>query len=203
MTRRVVFLPGALGAAEFWHPAGALLPDAWEKVYMHWPGAGSQAPDPSVRSLDDLMQLVARELETPSDLVAQSMGGVVAVRVALKHPETIRRLVLVATSGGVDVAGLGGAEWRDNYRRNNPAAEDWITQDRTDHTREIQDITAPTLLLWGDNDPISPVAVGKHLQSLLPHARLRVVSGGTHSLALDHAFETAEAITEHLSAGLD
>ena len=199
MTQRVLFLPGALGAAEFWHPVGALLPQAWEKVYLRWPGAGSQAPDPNVRSLDDLVRLVERESKRPSDLVAQSMGGVVAVRVALKHPEMVRRLVLVATSGGVDVAGLGGAEWRDNYRRNNRGAEDWITRDRTDHTHEIQGITAPTLLLWGDDDPISPVAVGEHLQSLLPNARLRVIPGGTHSLAVERAEATAALITTHLA----
>lgn len=166
--RRVLFLPGALGAAEFWCPLGRLLPAAWEKVYLRWPGLGSEAPDRNVRSVDDLVRLVEQELETPSDLVAQSMAGVVAVRVTLRHPEMIRRLVLVATSGGVDVSGLGGAEWRDNYRRNNPHAEDWITRDRTDHTHEIAHIAAPSLLLWGDSDPISPVAVGVHLQSLLP-----------------------------------
>jgi hypothetical protein len=34
----VMFLPGALGAAEFWHPVGNLLPNEWKKVYLAWPG---------------------------------------------------------------------------------------------------------------------------------------------------------------------
>jgi pimeloyl-ACP methyl ester carboxylesterase len=55
------------------------------------------------------------------------------------------------------------------------------------------------LLLWGDNDPLSPIAVGEHLASLLPHATLRVVVGGTHSLAVDHAEEVANHISEHLA----
>src|SRR5438552_2725187 len=138
---RVLFLPGALGTAEFWRPVGELLPDAWEKVYLSWPGLGSQKPDRSVGSVDDLVRLVERELNEASDLVAQSMGGVVAVRVALLHPEKVRRLVLVATSGGVDVTDLGGAEWRDDYRRNYPGAADWITRDRPDHERELGAIT--------------------------------------------------------------
>lgn len=176
MTPRVLFLPGARGAAAFWHPVGERLPGGWAKRYLSWPGLGSEPPDPAVRGLDDLVGLVEQELAPCTDLVAQSMGGVVAVRVALKHPETIGRLVLVATSGGVDVAGVGGADWRGGYRRANPTASTWITEDVSDHTREIPSIGAPTLLLWGDAGLISPVAVGERLASLLPKAELRIVA---------------------------
>jgi pimeloyl-ACP methyl ester carboxylesterase len=199
MMQRVLFLPGALGAAEFWRPVGELLPDSWEKVYLSWPGLGSQRPDRLVKGFDDLVRLVERELNGASDLVAQSLGGVVAVRVALRHPEKVRRLVLVATSGGVDVAGLGGAEWRDDYRRNHPGAADWIMRDRPDHAGELGAIRAPTLLLWGDSDPISPVAVGEHPRSLLPNARLQVLVGGTHSFAADRPEDVAPVIAAHLS----
>jgi pimeloyl-ACP methyl ester carboxylesterase len=126
------------------------------------------------------------------------MGGVVAVRAALKHPDTVQRLVLVATSGGVDVARLGGSDWRESYEAEHPAAARWITRERPDHTDEIPSITAPTLLLWGDNDAISPVGVGEHLASLLPNVRLRVIAGGTHSLAVDRAGEVAAQIRAHL-----
>lgn len=198
MTHRVVFLPGARGTAAFWRPVGQLLPAGWQKVYLRWPGVGSEPPEPHIRSLDDLVGLVETQLDGRSDLVAQSMGGVVAVRAALRNPEKIGRLVLVATSGGVDVQQLGGAEWRDNYRRNNPCAPDWITRERTDHSADIPRITAPTLLLWGDADPISPVAVGELLQTLLPNASLHIVAGGTHDLAVTHASEAAAAIQTHL-----
>jgi len=199
VTQRVVFLPGALGAAEFWHPVGALLPPAWEKVYLSWPGAGDQTPAPDVRSFDDLVRLVENTLRAPTDLVAQSLGGVVAVRVASRNPEIVRRLVLVATSGGLDVVGLGGSEWRDDYRRTYPHAADWLTRERADHTPELTRIAAPTLLLWGDSDPISPVAVGEHLRSLLPDGRLQVIAGGTHDLAVQRAGAVAEAIASHLA----
>ncbi|MCW2975681.1 MAG: alpha/beta hydrolase fold protein, partial [Actinomycetia bacterium] len=109
---KVIFLPGAVGAADFWRPVGALLPAAWEKTYLAWPGLGAEPPDPGVHGFDDLVRLVEAELTEPSTLVAQSMGGIVAVRVALRHPGKVRRLVLVATSGGVDVELLGGADWR-------------------------------------------------------------------------------------------
>jgi pimeloyl-ACP methyl ester carboxylesterase len=197
--RNVIFLPGALGAAAFWRPVGDLLPAAWKKVYLAWPGLGAESPDRDVRGFDDLVRLVEAELTDESALVAQSMGGIVAVRVALRNPDKVRRLVLVATSGGVDVARLGGTDWRTDYKANHPEAAPWITDDRPDDTDEIPTITASTLLLWGDSDPISPVAVGEHLASLLPNATLSVIAGGTHSLAVDHARDVASRIGEHLA----
>jgi pimeloyl-ACP methyl ester carboxylesterase len=197
--QKVIFLPGASGAARFWHPVGDLLPAEWTKVYLAWPGLGTERPDRTIQGFDDLVRLVERELSDQSALVAQSMGGIVAVRVASLHPDKVQRLVLAATSGGVDVAGLGGADWRADYKANYPAAASWITEDRPDHTDTIPTITARTLLLWGDSDPISPVSVGAHLASLLPNAMLKVIAGGTHSLATDRAREVATQIREHLA----
>jgi pimeloyl-ACP methyl ester carboxylesterase len=197
--RKVIFLPGAAGAASFWHAVSDLLPTDWQKVCLAWPGLGAESSDPTVRGFDDLVRLVEAELRDETSLVAQSMGGIVAMRVALRHPDKVRRLVLVATSGGVDVTGLGGADWRTAYKADHPAAASWITDDRPDHAVEIATITIPTLLLWGDSDRISPIAVGEHLLSLLPNATLRVVAGGTHSLAVDRAQEAAAQIEAHIA----
>jgi pimeloyl-ACP methyl ester carboxylesterase len=96
----IIFLPGAGGAAEFWHPLGELLPPEWEKSYLAWPGLGNQPHDPMVNSFDDLFVLAARNIRGPSVIVAQSMGGVIGVRLALAYPENVTHLILVATSGG-------------------------------------------------------------------------------------------------------
>jgi len=197
---RLVFLPGAGGDPTFWHAAGALLPAAWPKTFLGWPGLGDQKHDPGVRGLDDLVRLAGAALDGPSAVIAQSMGGIVAVRLALARAERVTHLVLVATSGGVDVARLGAADWRADYRRLYPNAAPWILDVRPDHTAEIARIATPTLLIWGDRDPISPVAVGAHLASLLPRARLAVVPGGTHALAMEHAATVAALIRDHLEA---
>jgi hypothetical protein len=63
--RKLIFLPGALGAAAFWHPVGARLPAEWQKVYLAWPGLGAQRPDPDVRGFDDLVRRVEAELTEP------------------------------------------------------------------------------------------------------------------------------------------
>lgn len=195
---KVLFLPGAGGSADFWKPVGSRLPSDWPKHFFGWPGLGHQPHDSTITSLDDLVQLVVREMEAPVDLVAQSMGGVIAAHIALARPSFVRRLVLCVTSGGVDMAGLGAADWRADYRRSFPQAADWITVARASPSLPVERIEAPTLLIWGDADPISPLAVGRHLEGRLPNAHLEVVAGGGHDLAETYPDHVATLIARHL-----
>jgi pimeloyl-ACP methyl ester carboxylesterase len=96
---------------------------------------------------------------------------------------------------------LGAHDWRPAYRQEYPNAAAWIYEQRVAAPLPVERITAPTLLLWGDNDPISPLAVGEHLAQRLPSARLHVVKGGGHSLAETHADEVAPLIERHLAEG--
>jgi len=200
MTRpRILFLPGAGGSPHFWKPVAEALPTAWPKEHFGWPGMGAQPHDPVIRGLDDLKRLVTARMDEPVDLVAQSMGGVIAARIALEHPALVRRLVLCVTSGGVDMAGLGASDWRADYRRSFPEAASWITDGSATPPLPVEKITAPTLLIWGDKDPISPVAVGRHLAERLPNAHLEIVPGGDHDVASTHADLVARLIAKHLS----
>jgi pimeloyl-ACP methyl ester carboxylesterase len=194
----ILFLPGAAGAAEFWHPLGALLPSDWEKTYLSWPGLGNQPHDPAVNNFDDLVALAAKKVRKPTAIVAQSMGGIVGVRLALQHPKEITHLVLVATSGGIDVSNLGGEDWRDAYLKNFPNSQTWIATDKPDHATDISKIACPTLLIWGDRDPISPVSAGKRLSELIRHSALRIIEDGDHDLGRERADEVAPLIVAHL-----
>ncbi|MEA2297547.1 MAG: hypothetical protein QOF77_483 [Solirubrobacteraceae bacterium] len=195
---RVCFLPGAAGAAEFWRPVGERLPGDWSKAYHHWPGLGAQAPDPDVRGFEDLVRRVAGALAPNGDLVAQSLGGIVAVGVAARHPHKVRRLVLAATSGGIDLTAHGARDWRADYRRDFPAAAPWILDRAPDLTGDLARLPVPTMLLWGEDDEVSPVAVGERLAALLPRAALHVIPGGTHDFARERPGLVARLIAAHL-----
>jgi pimeloyl-ACP methyl ester carboxylesterase len=197
-TPKVAFFPGASGAGEFWRSAADRLPEDWETYLLSWPGAGAQPHDPSIRGYQDLVGLAAAAIENQSDVVAQSMGGVVAIGLAVAHPQKIRRLVLVATSGGIATHSLGAQDWRRAYQDEFPDAAPWIIQQNIDYTQAIATITAPTCLIWGDADSISPLAVGQQLHERLPSSTLHVLSGGTHNLGRDRPGEVATLIIDHL-----
>lgn len=195
---KILFLPGASGNASFWRPVAARA--GLDGRFFAWPGLGDEPAKPGIEGLDDLAALVADEINAPVDIVAQSMGGVIAIKLALSRPEMVRRLVLTATSGGVPVAELGGSDWRPDYFGAFPRAARWIADPVDDLSSRIPSIEAPTLLLWGDADPISPVAVGEKLSTLLPNTHLCVVPGADHDLALTHIDVVAGAVRRHLTA---
>lgn len=199
----MLLLPGASGAGAFWQPVAERLPASWETLAFDWPGLGVVPRDPRVQTFDDLTDLVLDQLDAgPADLVAQSMGGLIAMRAALARPASVRRLVLVATSGGVDLTPFDVADWRTEYVAEFPDAAPYATeQPAEDLSPRLGSVTAPTLLLWAEGDAISPPAVGRYLASQLTHAapRLVIFKYAEHQFARDHADEVAPLIQAHLA----
>jgi pimeloyl-ACP methyl ester carboxylesterase len=64
---------------------------------------------------------------------------------------------------------------------------------------QIPKIDIPTLLIWGEQDPWIPPAIGRRLEKALPHSRLRVIPHCGHAPQEELPTETARLITEWLS----
>jgi len=176
------------------------LADLGRGHVLGYPGFGDRPVDLGIKSLNDLFGWLLQQLPVePSHVIAQSMGGVLAVRLVLERPELVSRLVLVATSGGVDVARLGGADWRHDYRASMPEAPSWFIDDRTDLTARLGEIRARTLLLWSDSDPISPLSVADFLAERISDSRIVIIAGGTHAFANERPDEVASIIGAHLA----
>ena len=108
------------------------------------------------------------------------MGAGVALQIAIRHPEVVRKLVLASVSYRLDgvhpglMEGLAemkpemmfGSPWHEEYMRIAPRPEDFATlfAKKTQMDRRIQDlpaeaieaIEAPTLLIIGDSDIVRP-----------------------------------------------
>jgi poly(3-hydroxyoctanoate) depolymerase len=196
--RRMVWLPGMSGMGEFWAPVAALLEG--EHLLVDFPGLGTNPPSPTVNSYEDLVDDGAAKFAGPSVLVAQSMGGVVAMHVALRYPELVTHLVLAATSGGIDTSPYRAEDWRISSRLANPSAPDWAYADQADLSARLSTVRIPTLLIWASDDAISPVEVGERLHELLPNAELLVLPSDDHWVARVEAAGVAERIRSFLAA---
>jgi pimeloyl-ACP methyl ester carboxylesterase len=195
---QLLFLPGAFGQTQFWHPVSCLLAHPASGVHLTWPGFDGVPRDPAIRGIDDLVSRVARQIDRPSALIAQSMGGAVALRAALLKPELVTHLVLCVTSGGIDLSPFDAQDWRPAMRAARPGLPDWFIRYQEDLAPRLPGLGIPTLLLWGDADPISPVQVGQRLASLLPRAALHVFPGADHGLGCTLAGRVAPLIDRHL-----
>jgi pimeloyl-ACP methyl ester carboxylesterase len=94
----------------------------------------------------------------------------------------------------------GAQDWRPAFRAAHPLVPEWFTSTSEDLGARLPSLRMPSLLLWGDADPISPVGVGQRLASLLPESRLIVLSGGSHDVAMEKAEQVAPLIDHHLTS---
>jgi poly(3-hydroxyoctanoate) depolymerase len=59
----------------------------------------------------------------------------------------------------------------------------------------------PTLVIAGDDDPITPLVNHRVIAMLMPQATLRVMKGGGHLVLLDSAEQVGQVITSFLREG--
>lgn len=102
-TQRIVFLHGLFGRGRnFAKLASALAPEA-ESLLVDLPNHGKSAWT-SHFDYNEIADLVAAHLREdfaaagPVDVVGHSMGGKVAMVLALRHPDLVRRLVVIDIS---------------------------------------------------------------------------------------------------------
>ena len=55
------------------------------------------------------------------------------------------------------------------------------------------------ILIWGDQDEVSPIAVGQYLKDLFQYAELKIIQGGEHDLANRYAEQVAKEIMLYLN----
>ena len=94
---RVVFVHGLFGQGKNWTTIAKGLADSHRVTLLDLPNHGHSPWTDRVDYLD-MAELVATELEQlgePVTLVGHSMGGKVAMQLALRRPELLRALVVV------------------------------------------------------------------------------------------------------------
>jgi pimeloyl-ACP methyl ester carboxylesterase len=166
---------------------GALLPElakSRQVIAVEFQGHGHTAdidrPLTYENLADDTAALLRHLGIDTADVYGYSLGGGVALQVAIRHPEIVRKLVVVSASYTSDgmypevIAGIehitpdlfNGTPWREAYDRTAPdpsAFPTLVTKlvklDTTPYdwsAEAVRALTAPTLLVFGDSDGTPP-----------------------------------------------
>src|SRR3954454_1406025 len=102
MAETVVLLHGFAGTRHGWELVAARLdPERYRPVALDLRGHG-EARDARPITFDDVVADVAAQAPERFVLCGYSLGGRVALHVALAHPERVSRLVLVASTAGIE-----------------------------------------------------------------------------------------------------
>jgi pimeloyl-ACP methyl ester carboxylesterase len=134
-----------------------------------------------------------------------SWGGTVVLELYRQRPDLVTGLILVDTYAGWR-GSLPEAEVRARVAEAHAASLD-LTPERAEALRaqaavmagaDLRDvlptIDVPTLLLWGADDPRSPLSVAEQFRAAIPHAELVVIPGAGHLSNLDRPEEFNSAI---------
>lgn len=85
------------------------------------------------------------------------------------------------------------------------AGTPWVVTSTARHAEEVRQyadtlgtLAKPTLIVWGEQDEVFPVAVGKKLQTLIRGSELLVVKGSGHMPMWEQPDETNRGILEFL-----
>ncbi len=104
----LALLHGLGAAAVTWLELVSALRQRHRVVALDLPGHAGSAPIPRGSAMERFADAVAAALASlearPALVVGHSFGGQVALRLALRHPDTVRALLLVAPSGGVPLS---------------------------------------------------------------------------------------------------
>jgi len=181
---------------------------------------------------DAVLDLVGELELSEVILVGHSMGGAIALDIALRQPEEIVGLILVATgarlrvnqllldlvdsnfSSAVDhvVANAWGPNAKPEFVRQasqlmrscdpNAMAMDFLACNEFDIMSQLGDIALPTLVLVGTADRMTPPKFGQYLASHIPHAEFASFDGAGHMLAMEQPQAVSDAVADFVSRRL-
>lgn len=222
--RPVLFLHGAGGAGE-WTPLHARLAQSYHVIAPTHPGFGRSEDLPNLSSVRDFalfyLELLDRRGLDSLVVVGHSLGGWIAAEMAVWQPQRFSKLVLVSAAGlrregvaqpdlfaqSLVPAGAVGDSLLSNPEALERRIRDRATMARVAWNPYIHDphlpdrlyrLRMPTLLVWGDQDPLIPPAIGERWAELLPDTRLRLVAGAGHPVHREQPDEVARLIEEFL-----
>jgi pimeloyl-ACP methyl ester carboxylesterase len=180
----LLLLHGAYGTIDMWGPILDKLAERHQVIAVELQGHGQTADiDRPIRyetMADDVDGLMEHLGIAQADVVGYSMGGGVALRLAVQHPERVRKLVPISvsfsTAGAYPEVWAGisqitpemfaGTPFEEAYFRNAPNPDNWPVlieklkdldaQEFAWPEAEIRNITAPALLIIGDSDIVTP-----------------------------------------------
>ncbi len=99
----LVLVHGLGGSATNWCELAPLLAPRYRILIPDLPGHGRSDPLPAVSGLDSFADRVVAVMEeeggVPAPVVGHSLGGLVALRLALRHPQAVSALVLAGSAG--------------------------------------------------------------------------------------------------------
>jgi len=234
----LVFIHGSGDGAQVWEPLKQALQarkPALKLLAVDLPGHGARIADPgpeqvSVRDYaEDVLAEMTRQGVSSAILVGHSLGGAIALTLALEHADAVRGLVIVGSGArlrvlpsiltatlerpdeaALEIVLMGYAPGHEADARAYVASRppnapgmfhrDLAACDVYDIMTDLERIQQPALMIVGQQDQMTPPKYAQYLADHLPSAQLRVIPDAGHYVLREQPDAVAVVIGGWLSA---
>jgi pimeloyl-ACP methyl ester carboxylesterase len=192
----LLLLHGGLGSIDMFGPALPQLAATRKVIAVDLQGHGrtplGERPFRLEALGDDMAALVERLGHDQVDVLGYSLGGGVALRMALQHPERVRRLAIVSTPFSDDgfypgikeqqamvnaaaAPAMNNTPMYQSYAAVAPKVEDFprlldtlgnFMRQKYDWSAEVPALKMPVMLVYGDSDMFRPEHIVRFYQLL-------------------------------------
>jgi pimeloyl-ACP methyl ester carboxylesterase len=157
------------------------------------PGTRSAAPV-RVMAAPVVGDLLARVVKPNAKMVVRLMSSMGEKDTIVRYPDLIESMVAAGRDPIASAANL--AELRAGI---SPLG---FRRSMRVHPDELRRLTVPTLVVWGDRDPVGAVKVAQATARLVPTAQLEVLPAG-HVPFLGHPDRVSELLSRFVRSGSD
>jgi pimeloyl-ACP methyl ester carboxylesterase len=227
--RPLVLLHGAFGVVEGWSGVLPTLAQTHQVILIELQGHGRTGDIDRPLSFGQMAEDVAALLRhlklEKADVFGYSMGGGVALALAIRHPDLVRNLAILGTTAGAIRDTYAPETYRqfmsivpenfnfppikDPYTRLAPDPSQWpvlvskIVRMSADFegfaAQDVRSIQAPTLIMLGDRDGVLPEHAVE-MYRLIPGSQLAIFPNSDHFLLFTSPEKVLAVLTPFLSA---
>jgi len=226
--KTLVFIHGAGEGSWIWKEQIKFFKNS---IALNLPGHFGEE-NVEINSIEDYALWTIKKIEEKKlknvILVGHSMGGAIAIVIALKKPIWLNSIILIATGAKLKVLPaileslkvsyndaleiLTKKSFKINpdlkiileYRKNflevplNIILRDFICCNKFDYMDKIEDIEVKTLIICGEEDLLTPVKYSKYLNQKIKNSELHIIKDAGHMVMLEKPNEVNEIIRKFI-----
>lgn len=208
------------------------LSEKYRVVVPDLPGFGESKEPPKAYAVDDYVRRVKKFLKdlniTEAHFIGHSFGGRILMKLANKHPQLVKTVVLTGAPGvekfmpkrtlkrtvywvGAKTLKIFGFlpplkkfktrfyASRDFGKVQGVMKKTFLKVIKENLTKEAKKIQQPVLLLWGKKDQMAPVEDAQKMLKVIPSAYLKIFTKEGHRLPYAKAHEFARDVLQFLA----